>query len=178
MNEYLLSPAEFNATARKIEAINARAAKRGFTGSFRLAGVSEIIQETSPTGLPVARVMYRCTLDGEAPSYGGWRFLAALEGLPAAGGGDVAWIVRCAPGVSDEGVDRSTLRVGFCSHCGVARANRRKLFLVQHVESRHRLKQIWVCLGKSQTRDQAVLGCPNAHPRTGLLRCGDRARDS
>ena len=129
-----LTPEELEATLAKLERVNARAAKRGFTGRFEL--VSEKVTRTRrlASGLLAECVAYACTLTGEAPAYEGWQFLASLEVLPAADG-TVNWNVRCAPGVSDEGVDRSKLEPGRCDHCGTVRANRRRVFLVRHTET-------------------------------------------
>lgn len=129
-----LTPDELEATLAKLEKVNARAAKRGFTGRFEL--VSEKVTRTRrlASGLLAERVAYTCTLTGEAPAYEGWTFLASLEVMPAADG-SVNWNVRCAPGVSDEGVDRSKLEPGRCDHCGSVRANRRRVFLVRHTET-------------------------------------------
>ena len=137
MREILLPRAEYAASRVKIDKINSRAARRGWTGRIRLTGTREILTNTgSPPPFPdqpygAEVVMVRATLDGEAPCYNGWRFLAALDALPTTEG-DVAWVVRCAPGISDELVDRGQLRQGWCDHCRTARPNRRHTYLVVH----------------------------------------------
>ena len=131
---FTLTPAELEATREKLEKVNARAIKRGFTGRFELNAVREVRSEKLPSGLVAEHVVYTCQITGDAPSYEGWTFLASLEAIPAADG-TVNWNVRCAPGVSDEGVDRTKLEIGRCDHCGTVRANRRRVFLVRHQET-------------------------------------------
>lgn len=147
MREFLLTRAEYAASRAKVDKINARAARRGWTGRISLTGTRETLRNTgSPPPFPdrpygAEVVMVRAAIDGEAPCYGGWRFLAALDGRPTADGDDVVWIVRCAPGVSDELVDRSRLRQGWCDHCRTARPNRRHTYLVVYTETGE-LKQV------------------------------------
>lgn len=108
-----LTPAELDLTRVKIEKINGRAVKRGFTG--RLDVVAERFEKTTRNraGLEVTEIKYRVSVAGEPPSYGGWSLLAALD-WSAAG-----LIVRTAPGV--QSIDRSRLEEGKCDHCGVNR---------------------------------------------------------
>lgn len=108
-----LTPAEYELTRDKIRKINDRAVRRGFTG--RLEVVAEPFERTlkSPIDFPATELMYRVSVTGEPPSYGGWTLLAALD-WSAAG-----LIVRTAPGV--ESIDRSGLAQGKCDHCGMNR---------------------------------------------------------
>lgn len=117
-----LSPAEYTATAERLAKINARAERRGFTGRWVLTGERKVVT-TNENGFMVEHVWMDATLTGEAPSYGGWTFLAALDWDPNAG-----LVVRAAPGV--EQVDRSGLVEGQCQHCNTVRRNRRKTYVV------------------------------------------------
>lgn len=134
VREFVLSPVEFELTQQKLSKINCRAEKRGFTGRFEFNGVREIVSGETACGLPTKHVVYRCTLGGDAPSYGGWKFVARLDTVPDQNG-DPLWIVRSAPGVEDSGIDRASLVLGFCAHCQTTRANRRKLMIVENSET-------------------------------------------
>lgn len=135
-----LRPAEYQATIEKIARVNARAIKRGFTGRLEVAGTQVVERNVGhplpyrdlPEGAEV--VWYETTITGDAPCYEGWEFVAALDSLPTADGSS-EWIVRCAPGVTDESVDRRALRPGACDHCDTSRPNRRKLYLVRNIQS-------------------------------------------
>ena len=136
----LLSLAEFTATKAKAAALNARAIKRGWTGRTEVAGERRVITNLGnplpfplyPAGAQIVR--FETTVTGEAPCYGGWRFLAALDATPAADGA-VNWIVRCAPGVDDDALNRGQLRQGACDHCETVRPGRRHLYAVQHTDT-------------------------------------------
>lgn len=112
-----LLPAEYLATVEKIAKINARARKRGFTGRLEVTGERTVHVNTGdPLPFPdlpmfAEVVRYETTITGEAPCYEGWEFLAALDSLTTADGAS-EWIVRCAPGVTDDSVDRRALRPG------------------------------------------------------------------
>lgn len=149
MPTWKLTPAEHKATAEKIEKINARARKRGFTGTFSLE-LAEVVTERKflasdghryseetlrslgdrapQHGVWVTDVFHQVKLTGEAPCYGDWSFVAVLDWDQHAG-----LIVRTAPGVEDA-VDRDGLIEGYCAHCKAKRA-RRKTMLVRHVET-------------------------------------------
>jgi len=88
-----ISPAEYFLTVEKIEKINARAAKKGWTGRVTLDAV-ETTKVTNVEGFEVREQVWDVTLGGEAPSYNGWTFLATLDWDENAG-----LITRCAPGV-------------------------------------------------------------------------------
>ena len=120
-----LSPMEFEATREKLDKINARAEKRGFTGRFDLAAEYVEKTRTNAVGLEVTEVYYDVEITGEPPSYGGWRLLAALDFEES------GVIVRTAPGVDK--VNRDRLEEGKCDHCRVNRP-RRKSFVVGNDE--------------------------------------------
>jgi hypothetical protein len=112
-----LSHAEFAATQEKIAKINDRAAKRGLTGRYELVGVETTEEQVNSfTGLTDTWTYIATTLTGERPKYDNTAFLARVEwneGQP---------IVQAAPGV--EGVDRSVLVDGHCSHCNKIRSRK------------------------------------------------------
>jgi hypothetical protein len=122
---YDLNEAELAATIARAAKINARAAKRGWTG--RIEVTSEKVTRTweSASGIPVTAVLHRTTIGGQAPSYQGWTFLAALDWEP-----DGTLITRTAPG-TDEIIDRSALAPGACDHCRSARY-RKSCYLVRN----------------------------------------------
>lgn len=109
-----LSPAEYDATVEKINAINMRAAKRGFTGRFELIGKRTEVVKKNAAGFDITKVVYETTLTGTPPSYNGWSLQASLEWDQNAG-----LIVRTVPGV--ESIDRTCLVDGKCDHCHIDR---------------------------------------------------------
>jgi hypothetical protein len=130
---WVLTPAEFAVTRERVTKINARAVKRGFTGTLELSGSTREITETDAAGLPRTCTVVDTTITGEAPSYQGWSFLAAVDSIETADGFD--FILRTAPGVEESGVDRSKLAPGRCQHCNTTRTNRHKTFLVRNDET-------------------------------------------
>lgn len=149
MPTWKLTPAEHKATAEKIDKINVRARKRGFTGTFALE-LAEIVtvreflatdgrryseeslrllgDKAPQNGIWITDVFHQVKLTGEAPCYGDWNFVAVLDWDQHAG-----LIVRNAPGV-EGAVDREGLIEGYCAHCKAKRA-RRKTMLVRHAET-------------------------------------------
>lgn len=124
-----LTDSEYAATAAKVARLNARAAKRGWTG--RVTIEREVVEKrdwNDALGLETVRYLNEVTISGEPPKYAGWTFLAKLDWDPEAG-----LIVSTAPGVRS--VDRSTLAEGACDHCKQDR-NRRHVFLVRHDDGR------------------------------------------
>lgn len=129
---WLLSSNELELTQHKVAQINARAAKRGFTGELKVVAEPEDFAQTI-AGHRVITHGFRTTITGTAPCYEGWRFLGAVDGL-----GDEA-ILRLAPGVAEDLVSHADLRPGHCDHCHHARS-RKHVMLVQHTttgEIRH-----------------------------------------
>ncbi|MGH7238689.1 MAG: hypothetical protein ACREHG_01350 [Candidatus Saccharimonadales bacterium] len=108
----LLTRAEFDATYIKIEKLNARAAKKGWTGELLLDGWETEVTETGPSGLKVTKIMVEAEITGKAPCYGGWTFLARIEWTQ---NGDS--VTFNAPGVDN--VTRPTDQK--CDHCGINR---------------------------------------------------------
>lgn len=140
MTTYDINPDSVPALLEKVEKVNARAAKRGFTGRFDLAVEHVTVSQTGPDGLPHDVVYARVTITGQAPSYGGWTLLAGVDCL-----GD-QFVIRCAPGTTDEQVDRSLLKAGQCQHCNTYRANRAKTYLVRNDETGSYLQVGSTCL--------------------------------
>jgi hypothetical protein len=123
---WTLTPAELEATEAKIATINARAAKRGFTGRLTVDSRRTEVTEVTESGLSVTEVRYETTLGGDAPCYNGWTLLAVLDWE-----GEDGLIVRTAPGV--ESVNRDSLVRDYCGHCNTTR-NRRKIYLVGNAD--------------------------------------------
>ncbi len=137
---WTLTPEQYHATVEKIAAINRRAERRGFTGHLEVTAVRATEQVGRYPDPIRERVIYRTTLTGTPPAYGGWQLLAAIDTLPTLDGGH-EFILRCAPGVDDSDVDRSRLHPGACEHCNTHRPTRRHTFLVRHLD-RGELKQV------------------------------------
>lgn len=123
-----LTPAEYSATVAKVANINARAEKRGWTGRVTLDAEQVTVTETDQFGFTIEYKAYDVTLGGEAPSYNGWTFLAALDFDQHAG-----LITRVAPGV-EFNVEREGVEPGRCDHCGVERY-RRTTYVVRNDET-------------------------------------------
>lgn len=135
MGMWTLTPGEWDATRERVAKINVRAAKRGFTGRLDVTGTKRVVVEKNPAGVSKTRVVFDVEITGVAPAYGGWEFLAAVDAMPAAAGDEAGFVIRCAPGVDDAGVDRSALVAGRCEHCNVRSANRVHTYLVRDVET-------------------------------------------
>lgn len=133
---WALSPASFAATKEKAAKINARAIKRGFTGRIEITGTERIVkssgQRDKVTGEPLEYLVIDTTITGQAPSYGGWDFLAAVDAISTEAGTD--FILRTAPGVDESNIDRATLAPGRCAHCNSDR-NRIYTYLVRNTET-------------------------------------------
>jgi hypothetical protein len=117
-----LTPYELELTRAKIDKINARAAKRGFTGRFDLTA-TRMERSERVGGFDVTEILYETSITGEPPSYGGWTLVAALDFDDQAG-----LIVHTAPGVDT--VDRTQIKEGHCTHCQ-QRRRRTRSYLVQ-----------------------------------------------
>ena len=104
-----LTPTETALTIERIAKINDRAAKRGFTGRFEVTASEPFTVRRQVDGWPVEEVYQDVEITGDAPCYGGYRFLASVEFLT-----DTAAIVKGAPGADE--VDHATLRRGECDH--------------------------------------------------------------
>lgn len=124
-----ISAAELALTREKFAKLAARSAKRGFTGGLELAveGPFEESERNEYTGITETTVFYRVKVTGEAPSYGGWKFLgrvdATASGKP---------VISSAPGVEE--VSFEGVQPGICDHCGHNRA-RKTTYLVVNAET-------------------------------------------
>lgn len=125
---WTITPEELEATRAKIDKINQRAAKKGFTGHVDLD--TERVENTridENTGLKVTEITYRVRITGDAPSYNGWALMATLDWDQEAG-----LITRTVPGIDT--LDRSTLREGWCDHCQSKR-HRKNTYLVGNADT-------------------------------------------
>src|SRR3546814_19459596 len=95
---------QLEATRAKVEKINARAAKKGLAGTLTMSVEEVEVTETNElTKITETWTEYKVEIQGNAPAYNGWEFIAKLDWDPNAG-----LIVRHLPGV-----DRTqTRRVG------------------------------------------------------------------
>lgn len=121
-----LNPASRDATIRKVERLCKRAATKGLSGGWHIAGI-ETITETDQNGLTRYREVI--TLEGTPFAYNGWQFVAAvewLEGQP---------FVSMLPGYDGDQIDRDALIVGHCDHCNTTR-NRSKVYIVESADGR------------------------------------------
>ena len=132
-----ITPAELALTVAKLDKINARAAKRGWTGRVTLEATPTTITRTvggitidgvNLGGLTIEEEAFEVELGGDAPSYNGWSFLATLDWDEHAG-----LVTRCAPGV-EVVVDRDALVAGWCDHCRTTRT-RKATYLVRNEET-------------------------------------------
>lgn len=127
---WTLTPDELEATRKRFDKINRRAARRGFAGRLELH--AEQTERTYRThggeGFEVTEIVYKVRITGEAPRYNGWSLLATLDWDPHAG-----LVVRTAPGVTS--VDRGDLREGWCDHCQTTR-HRKNTYLVGNDDGR------------------------------------------
>jgi hypothetical protein len=124
---WTLTGAELAATQAKLAKINERAAKRGWAGRVDVDVTEREYAYKNDLGFQITEILYDVTMTGEAPCYEGWTFAATLDWDQHAG-----LIVRTAPGV--EGINRESLREGWCDHCQKIR-NRNKTMLVRHAET-------------------------------------------
>ena len=117
-----LTPAEFGLTSEKMNKLNQRALKRGWTGIITVTG--EAFNEITDNGIGLKRErqMVHTVISGNAPSYDGWTFLARADWA------DGGMVLFTAPGV--EGIDRSGITEGSCDHCGINRY-RKSTFIVR-----------------------------------------------
>lgn len=141
---WILTPDEFRATETKLEKINARAAKRGFTGRLDLTGTERTITKTNDQGDKHTTVVIDTTLTGQVPCYDNWEFLAAVDTIETTAGTD--FIIRTVPSVDESGLDRSTLTAGYCAHCKRKRPNRIYTYLVRNTETGQMLQVGKTCI--------------------------------
>ena len=122
VREMDLTPAEFGLTSEKMNKLNQRALKRGWTGIITVTGEAFTEITDNGVGLKRERQMVRTVISGNAPSYDGWTFLARADW--SEGG----MVLFTAPGI--DGIDRSGITEGSCDHCGINRY-RKSTFIVR-----------------------------------------------
>lgn len=144
VNTWTVSPTSFAASRERVATINARAIKRGFTGRLEVTGTEREVTQTGPGGISQTYTVFDMHIDGEAPSYGGWGFLAAVDTVETEQGHD--FVLRCAPGVNEATLDRSILRPGQCQHCRTNRANRVHTYLLHNAETGRSVQVGSTCL--------------------------------
>lgn len=139
---YRLSFAQVEATREKFDKLNARAAKKGLSGTWELTKVERVVEtEDHPvTGLPVEKVWYEVQVGGTPIAFDGWQFIATLDWDEYAG-----LIVRAVPGAV--AVEREALREGWCDHCKTTRT-RRKTYVVRDMNNGTQLQ-----VGRSCIKD-------------------------
>ena len=152
---WTLTHAEAAATRAKLDKINARAQKRGFTGRITMATTPVQWTETIGTGTKVTRHGLEATITGDAPCYGDHRFLGVVETVKVTSRHvptcRCIWcasetdsvMFRGAPGVDD--VSLTTLTPGACDHCNRNR-NRAKSMVVENTETGERLQVGSTCI--------------------------------
>jgi hypothetical protein len=122
-----LNVAEYKATLAKVQALNERAAKKGWTGRLVVEATRFSKKVRNEWGFEATEEGYRVKIVGEPPRYNGWIFLARLKWDQNAG-----LVVNTSPGVDK--IDRSTLRENWCDHCETARY-RTKIYVVRNAET-------------------------------------------
>lgn len=137
---WTLTHEEAEATRAKLDKINARAQQRGFTGRITMTTSPVQWTETTSAGTKVTRHGLKATITGDAPCYGGHRFLGVVTPVE---GTDAAVIFRAAPGVED--VDITTLKAGACDHCR-SRRTRKQSMLLENTETGERLQVGSTCI--------------------------------
>jgi hypothetical protein len=123
----LINEETYQATLAKVERINQRAEKRGFTGLIELVAKQVAIETIDEFGFERTEYWIEAELTGDPPCYNGWTFLATLDWDQHAG-----LVVRAAPGTPE--VNRELLTENTCAHCGTIR-NRNETYLVRNVET-------------------------------------------
>lgn len=123
---YFLSAAELAGTRIKVERVNARARRRGFTGSFELEAVPAERKIRTEAGTDRTVCGFDVTLTGSAPSYEGWTFVAAVDAAPAGA------VIRTAPSAPE--IPPASITPGLCEHCGTSRS-RKHTYLVRSEET-------------------------------------------
>lgn len=134
-----IDPFQLAETTAKIEKINARAAKKGLAGSLTMTADEVIeVEVDETTKIRTERVMYDVKIQGNAPAYNGWEFVAKLDWDANAG-----LIVRSIPGAV--AVDRESLTEGWCDHCRTTR-QRLVTYVVRNQESGQQIQVGSSCL--------------------------------
>lgn len=134
---WTLTPDEYDATLSKVQSINNRARKRGFTGTVDITGTPKMVED--PKNPALMKKVFETEIVGESPSYAGWSFLASATSV------DGGFVLGLAPGVDDASIDRSKLEPGYCAHCQV-RNNRKRTFVVKNDDTGETVQVGSTCL--------------------------------
>lgn len=130
---------QLSATLDKVAKINERAAKKGLAGTLSVKWEPVECEETNRlTGIKSTWTEYKIEIQGNAPAYNGWEFIAKLDWDANAG-----LIVRAMPGAIQ--ADRETLREGWCDHCKTTR-RRAVTYVVRNQETGDQLQVGSSCL--------------------------------
>ena len=135
---WFLSGENLAATRAKLDKIQARAVRKGFTGQIGLDATPATRVQHTEGGLPVTIHGFDVTITGEPPAYGGWRFVAAVDAI------DGGTIIRYPPG-GDLGISNQDVAAGKCDHCHTNRA-RRSTMLVTNQDTGELLQVGTTCL--------------------------------
>ncbi len=135
---YRLNEAEYAATLAKVEKINDRADRRGFTGRIELTAKQVAVESIDEFGFERTEIWVEVDLAGDPPCYNNWVFLATLDWDEHAG-----LIVRTAPGAPD--IDREPLTENHCDHCKTIR-HRNQTYLVRHKETGQQMQVGSTCM--------------------------------
>lgn len=133
---WFLSADELSATRAKLARILVRAEKKGFTGRVALhAQPATRSHLPAPGAPPITLHGFEVTITGRPPSYGGWRFLAAVDNVAGQP------VLRYPPGAAETDlVANGSIRPGTCDHCHTTRP-RTTTLLVRH-ETSGQVKQV------------------------------------
>ena len=124
-----LSPAEFYATREKLEKLNKRAAKRGFTGRLDVTYTKRERKIRDDLGFTRTIVIFDTLITGTPAKYDGWTFVASIDKL------DKGFIINGAPGADADSIDPDTIKAGHCDHCQTVR-NRKSIFIIDNDDGR------------------------------------------
>lgn len=123
---YLLTRDELEATRAKIDAINAKAARKGLSGRLEVTATETVVKR-DVAGIEASEIRFQTSITGEPPKHNGWVFLASLEWI------ETGVITRNVPGATAL-VDREALTPGHCDHCGYNR-RRKTTYVVLNEET-------------------------------------------
>lgn len=108
--EYNISGLDLGRTLDRARTIAARAERKGLSGGYTITTRTE---QSEPDAFGVIREKTYLVVEGDAPRFEGWTFVAKVEyvnGQP---------VVTGSPFYEGPAVDRSTLSPNSCDHCGI-----------------------------------------------------------
>ena len=116
-HKWFLNADELAATRAKLDKLQTRAIRKGFTGQVSLDATPATRSYDSAGGLPVTVHGFEVTITGEPPRYQGWKFVAAVD-IVADG-----VVLRYPPGATAT-IRNDQIKQGECEHCHTRRARR------------------------------------------------------